>query len=82
MKPVVTVYLREGCHLCEVALGDLASLGRSDFELVTVDIDTDDELLTRYLERIPVVCLDGEELYDFALDGRDLSRRLDAVAGR
>ena len=82
MRPVVTVYLRDGCHLCEVALGELASLGRSDFELVTVDIETDDELLARYLERIPVVCLDGEELYDFGVDGRDLSRRLDAVAGR
>lgn len=82
MSPVVTVYLRDGCHLCEVALGDLASMGRSDFELVTVDIDTDDELLARYLERIPVVGLDGEELYDFAVDVRDLSRRLDAVAGQ
>ena len=34
------------------------------FELREIDIERDDELFKRYLERIPVVCLDGEELFE------------------
>ena len=33
-------------------------------------------LFKRYLERIPVVALDGEELYDFFVDEQDLRRRV------
>ena len=41
-----------------------------------VDITTDDALHARYLERIPVIALDGEELYDFFVDEPDLRSRL------
>ena len=44
-----------------------------------VDIESDDDLLTRYLERIPVVALDGEELYDFFVDEADLHGALARV---
>ena len=37
-----------------------------------VDIEADDELLARYLERIPVIALDGAELYDFFVDEAEL----------
>ncbi|MEN3283679.1 MAG: hypothetical protein V7607_4819 [Solirubrobacteraceae bacterium] len=43
-----------------------------------VDIEADDELLRRYLERIPVVALDGEELYAFFVDEDALRVRLQA----
>ena len=77
----VTVYLRPGCHLCEQALAELAPV-LADFGagLRTVDIETDEDLHRRYLERIPVIALDGAELYDFHLDAGDLRRRL-AAAG-
>jgi glutaredoxin len=77
---VVTVYVRPGCHLCSVALDDLRELRREqDFSLDVVDIETDDALHARYLERIPVIALDGHELYDFAVDAADLSLRLRTV---
>ena len=38
------------------------------FELVERDIERDERLLRAYLERIPVVALDGEELFDYAVD--------------
>ena len=82
MSHVVTVYAREGCHLCEVALDELRGLGRADLEIETVDIEADDELLARYLERIPVVALDGVELYDFHVDASDLAARLKGAGGR
>ena len=46
------------------------------FELREIDIERDDELFKRYLERIPVVCLDGEELFEFHVDEAALRRRL------
>jgi Glutaredoxin-like domain (DUF836) len=43
-----------------------------------VDIEADDELLRRYLERIPVVALDGDELFDYFVDEATLRARLQA----
>jgi DNA-binding transcriptional LysR family regulator len=39
------------------------------------------ELLARYLERIPVVVVDGEEVCDFYVDEPELRRRLGRVGG-
>jgi glutaredoxin len=77
--PVLTLYTRDGCHLCEDALGALERLRPElGFELRCVDIESDEALHRAYLERIPVIALDGEELYDFFLDEADLRRRLAA----
>ncbi|HEU4978752.1 MAG TPA: glutaredoxin family protein [Solirubrobacteraceae bacterium] len=79
---LVTVYTRDGCHLCEDALAALVRLrGELGFDLEALDIEADDALQKAYLERIPVIALNGEELYDFFLDEADLRRRLGA-AGR
>jgi hypothetical protein len=73
----VTLYGRPGCHLCDEAREVLLRVREErPFELLEVDIERDDELFKRYLERIPVVCLDGEELFDFEVDEAALRRRL------
>jgi hypothetical protein len=46
------------------------------FVLEEIDIEADDALLRRYLERIPVIALDGEELFDFFVDEQALRRKL------
>ncbi|HMS62925.1 MAG TPA: glutaredoxin family protein [Solirubrobacteraceae bacterium] len=80
MTAQVTIHVRPGCHLCDDALLVLRRLrAEHGFSLHVVDIESDDGLHARYLERIPVVALDGEELYDFAVDEADLTRRLRAV---
>ena len=80
---VVTVYSRDGCHLCDQALGELRPLvSRAGARLEVIDIEADERLHARYLERIPVIALDGEELYDFFVDLDDLEARLAAQAGR
>jgi Glutaredoxin-like domain (DUF836) len=43
-----------------------------------VDIEADDDLLRSYLERIPVVALDGDELFDHFVDEAALRARLQA----
>jgi glutaredoxin len=73
----VTLYGRAGCHLCDDARAALERVrANRPFELAEVDIERDDALLARYLERIPVVALDGEELFDFFVDEEALARKL------
>jgi glutaredoxin len=65
----VTLYTRPGCHLCDEARADLERVrDEVEFLLEEVDITTDDALHARYLERIPVVALDGDELFHFYVD--------------
>jgi hypothetical protein len=79
----VTLYGRPGCHLCDDALVVLERV-RADrpFALRTVNIEDDDALLAAYLERIPVVSIDGDEVYDFHVDEADLRARLARVSRR
>ena len=69
----LVLYGRPACHLCDEARVVLERIG-VPFE--EVDIETDDDLLQRYLERIPVVALDGEDLYDFYVNEQDLRARV------
>jgi glutaredoxin len=75
--PTVTLYSKPDCPLCDEAREALERVrGRVSFELGEVDITTDRELETRLGERIPVVALDGEELFDFHVDEEILERRV------
>ena len=78
---VVTVYSRPGCHLCDEAIEEIAGLhgeGRG-FELREVDIESDELLLRRMLEKIPVVEVDGVVVSELILDATALLARLDTV---
>jgi glutaredoxin len=77
--PTLTVYTSPDCHLCHDALAALRALqGELGFELHTLDITRDDALHRAYLERIPVVALDGEELFEYFVDADVLRRRLES----
>ena len=77
----VTVYSRPGCHLCDEALAGLAVLtaDRVDVDVEVVDIDRDDELLKRYLERIPVVAIGDEVLSELVFDREAVATRLGQI---
>jgi glutaredoxin len=82
-RSTVTLYGRPGCHLCDDAREILERVrAETPFELHTIDIETDDALLRAYLERIPVIAVDGEEVYDFHVDEADLRARLARVGRR
>jgi glutaredoxin len=73
----VTLYTRPGCHLCDDARAALRQLrAQHEFEIDEVNIETDDALHAAYLERIPVICLDGEHVSDYFLDEPTLTARL------
>lgn len=74
---VVTLYGSPECHLCEQARSVLLRVRADhDFELVERDITREDDLHRAYLERIPVITLDGEELFEFFVSERALRARL------
>jgi hypothetical protein len=77
----VVVYSREGCHLCLQALEEIVALHDQGlrFELREIDIESDEELHRRLLERIPVVEVDGKIVSELVLDRAALIARLDTV---
>jgi glutaredoxin len=69
----VTLYSRPGCGLCDEARAViLAVRERIPFDVQEVDVSTDDRLEREYGIRIPVVEVDGEELFEIAVDERAL----------
>lgn len=81
MTAEITVYSRPDCHLCAEAMAALRALqDELDFSLSERDIDEDQALQRAYFERIPVIALDGEELFDYFIDEALLRERLESRA--
>ena len=71
------LYTRPGCCLCDEAREVLERVRRRHpFALTERDIEQDDALLRRYLERIPVVEIDGLEAFELFVDEPELERLL------
>jgi hypothetical protein len=76
-QPTVTLYGRPGCCLCDEALEVIERVrARTPFILHQRDIEADDELLRAYLERIPVVIIDGREAFELFVDEPAFERAL------
>jgi glutaredoxin len=76
----LTLYGKPGCHLCEQAREVVEAVrGEREFELQEVDVSLDPALNRAYGERIPVVAVDGEELFEYHVDPEELRRRLGRV---
>ena len=75
---VVTVYSRPGCHLRDEAIEEIVAIHAEghEFELHEVDIESEELLLRRMLEKIPVVEVDGVVVSELSLDARALRARL------
>jgi len=58
--PRVTLYTRQGCHLCDDAH---ALLVKHSLAPELIDIDADPELRQRYTACVPVVIVDGRERF-------------------
>jgi glutaredoxin len=87
-SPIVTLYRREGCHLCDDARGMLqqaleerALSGELTASMREVDIDADPDLRARYTERVPVLALEGMEL-DLVTSIRQVRAFLDRALPR
>ena len=56
----VTIYSRQGCHLCDDAFNTLESMRQElNFEIDVIDIDKNAELVKLYSDQVPVIHIDG-----------------------
>jgi predicted thioredoxin/glutaredoxin len=72
----IVLITREGCHLCDEALGALRALG---VEPELRDVDADAELYALYDWRVPVVLVDRRVVAEGRIDQDVLRRVLPAV---
>ena len=80
--PRLTFYYRENCHLCDDMWRHLRELqtGRDfDFELVRVDVDSDNVLQQRFGTLVPVLLGDDRVICNYYLDPEALERYLTGV---
>lgn len=62
---LVTIYSRQGCHLCDDAYKTLQSIqAELNFEIEVIDIDQNQELVDLYSDQVPVIHIDGQH-HDF-----------------
>lgn len=75
----VVLYSRPRCGLCDKARAELLAVQRIEpFELHEVNVEEDDALERAYGLRIPVVELDGRELFEISVDPAQLLAELRA----
>ncbi len=77
----ITMYTREGCHLCDEAKAAITPL-LSEFnaKLREVDIDEDPLLLERYNDDVPVIFIGGQLFAQHRVDPALLRSRLEEIA--
>jgi hypothetical protein len=76
-EPHVVVFHAAGCHLCERALVQVRALhDELGFSLDEVAIDGDTELEARYREWLPVVEIDGEQVFTYHVHEEAFRRRI------
>ena len=79
MEPIVTLYTKPGCHLCEPVAETIAAAAKvRRFSYVTRNILEDADDFARYQHAIPVVTVDGREVARYRLS---LGRLLAAIDG-
>jgi len=73
----LTVFVRQGCHLCTDMLQSLEYLkSELDFRYRVQDVDGDAVLEARYGDRVPVLVADATELCWYFLDSDRLREYL------
>ena len=77
-RPLLIVYSRQGCHLCELMIEALLPLLRGRADLEICDVDTRDDWREQYGERVPVLVLNGRTVCQYHLDAQALERMLAA----
>ena len=76
LPPGLVVLSREGCHLCEQMLHELAALETSQAipPVTVLDVDSDADLARQYGLKVPVLLLDGSAICHYTLNSNELLR--------
>ena len=77
MTARVTLYTRQGCHLCGDARAVVEEVSRaSGVDYLEVDVDTDPALRERYGDEVPVVTVDGDVVGFWRIDAQSVFQAL------
>lgn len=76
--PVIQVFSRRGCHLCEILIEELLPLVEGRAEVRLCNVDDTPEWQQKYGNDVPVVEFDGREVCRHRLDPHAM---LAALAG-
>lgn len=77
MKPNLTFYTRNGCHLCDKAMDIIFDLQNEfEFTIEERNIEEKDEWTERYGLMIPVVIINGKEVQYGPIDRATISGAL------
>ena len=87
LQAELTLITRQGCHLCEEAANDLATVVAmfsalnpdKPYVVEVLDVDSDSSLKERYSEEVPVLLLNGEQIAFFRIDVDRVLARLEAL---
>lgn len=80
-RPLVTLYTRKRCCLCDDAKLVLAEARRrAPFDYEEFDIDTDAELVRRYNDEVPVIAINGAKAFKYKVDMKEFLKKLAARA--
>jgi thioredoxin-like negative regulator of GroEL len=80
-RPVLTLYSRKNCHLCDVMAAELQPiLDRFSARVQVLDVDADPSISARFGTQVPVLLLDGKILSRFHLDAAAVEDALASVA--
>jgi glutaredoxin len=80
---VVTLYTREGCHLCDEAKAAmLPAIAQHKAELREIDIDDDGDLRAMYNDSVPVIFVGADFFARYRVDAEKFDQALRRRRGR
>jgi glutaredoxin len=78
----IEVMTKKDCSLCDEAKEIIEQvIAEIPAELKMTDIESDPELFERYQEKIPVVLINGEEIFAYKVHPITLRKKLDKLLG-
>jgi glutaredoxin len=83
IKPTTKVVLhsKPGCHLCEQMKAQIELAGCSElYQLEVVNIEDDPVLLSKYQYEIPVLVINGVEVFRYRVRAEEFKNYLVALA--
>ncbi len=82
-KSEVILYSKPGCHLCDEMKAEILRADCSElYTLREVNIESDHDLLVRYRYEIPVLSIDGVEVFKHRLRSEEFKARLIGGGGK
>ena len=79
MRPLLTLYTRKRCCLCDDAKAVIESArSRAQFDYREFDIDADEELRRRYTDEVPVIEINGTKAFKYRVELKELLKKLAA----